>query len=46
MQDNQKVRSASEHIHNALAKVPILEWFVRDPLEESSIERFLSRLLG
>ncbi len=46
MQDNREIKSAPEHIHNALAKVPILEWFVRDPVEESSLERFFSRLLG
>ena len=26
--------------------MPILEWFVRDPVEVSTLERFLSRLLG
>ena len=46
MQDNREVRSASEHVHSALTKVPILEWFLRDPVDESSLERFFSRLLG
>ncbi|CAL5229197.1 g12479 [Coccomyxa viridis] len=44
--DNREVRSASEHVHSALTKVPILEWFLRDPVDESSLERFFSRLLG
>lgn len=46
LQDNREVRSASEHVHSALTKVPILEWFLRDPVDESSLERFFSRLLG
>ena len=46
LQDNREVKSASEHIHNAMTKVPILEWFVRDPADESSLERFFARLLG
>ena len=46
MQDKREVRSASEHFHSALTKVPVLEWFVRDPVDESSLERFFSRLLG
>ena len=46
LQDNREVESASEHIHNALGKVPIVEWFVRKPADESSLERFFARLLG
>ena len=46
MQDNREIRSATEHIHNILTKVPVLEWFLRDPVDESSLERFVSRLLG
>ena len=46
LQDISEVRSASQHIHDALTKVPVLEWFVRDPVDESSLEIFFSRLLG
>lgn len=46
LQDNREVKSASQHIHNALGKVPIVEWFVREPADESSLERFFARLLG
>ena len=46
LQDKREVRSASEHVHNALTKVPVLEWFLRDPVDESSLERFFGRLLG
>ena len=40
------MKGTAEHLHVLVSKIPILEWFVRIPTEDSALERWLSRLMG
>jgi hypothetical protein len=46
MQERPELKGMAEHLHVLVSKIPILEWFVRIPSEDSALDRWLGRLLG
>ena len=40
------MKGTAEHLHVLVSKIPVLEWFVRIPTDESALECWLSRLLS
>ena len=46
LQERPEIKGTAEHLHMMVSKVPILEWFVRQPSDDSTLERWLHRLLG
>jgi hypothetical protein len=46
MQEKSDISTTGEHLHNLLTHIPVLEWFVRPPAEESSLEVWMRSLLS
>lgn len=44
-QERSDIKAIGEQFHDLMAKIPVLEWFVRQPGDESSVEMWLRNLL-
>ena len=45
-QERSEVKAVGEHCHHILARIPVLEWFVQSPADESSVETWLRSMLS
>ncbi len=44
-QERSDVKALGDNLHQLLASIPVLEWFVRPPADDSSLELWLRNLL-
>ncbi|CAL8464852.1 g4387 [Coccomyxa elongata] len=46
LKERSDVKAVAEHCHHILARIPVLEWFVRSPADESTVESWLRSMLS
>lgn len=45
VQERSDVKAVGDHFDQTLAKIPVLEWFVRPPADDSSLEMWIRNLV-